>query len=255
MQDYDPSLTIAADGKPTTAPRGPRSAPELPARLNDRSCSATSSIWTSTTKTSSAGRCRRSPTSHRRAAASIRPGVAPGQTLVRTLVTALIRSEAWRKLGVPVDLRRVGRMVRPRATARGPRVSRTRATGQSLREAGRRRQRRARPHVDSEVHRGELATRAAGHARQAGEEPRRRVRLRRPSARAEAHRRRPELCVARESAPLADLSALWRRRDACRGFDRGRRLSSRAGSARRDGGGLRALPRGRRLRTPRVCRR
>ena len=76
VQDFDPRLTIATDGRADRSTQAVR-VPLLnfPRVVRDGSCSATSSIWTSTTTTSSAGRCRRSPTSRRQAAASTRPAV------------------------------------------------------------------------------------------------------------------------------------------------------------------------------------
>ena len=65
---------------------------------------------------------RRSPTSRPPARASIRrPGSGPGSTLVRRLVNALAMQQRLGQLRVPVDLRRVGRLVRPRAAAEGRR--------------------------------------------------------------------------------------------------------------------------------------
>ena len=55
----------------------------------------------------------------RRRRASTRPAASQaGQRLVRALVGALMRSRALVELGVPVDLRRLGRLVRPRARRR-----------------------------------------------------------------------------------------------------------------------------------------
>ena len=59
-----------------------------------------------------------------------------GQTLVRTLLTALARSSRLAALRVHVDLRRVGRLVRPRARRPGgPRLPGAGAAGQPVRAA------------------------------------------------------------------------------------------------------------------------
>ena len=78
-----------------------------------------------------------------------------GQTLVRTLVTALDAQQRVAELGVHVDLRRVGRLVRPRAAAAAGCGFRVPALLVSpYARAGLRRQHAARHHVDPEVHRG-----------------------------------------------------------------------------------------------------
>ena len=255
VEDYDPRLTIAADGRADRSTQAVR-VPLLnfPRVVRDRKLFShivdLDEYYDDLERGTLPAVAYIAP-----AGGSEHPpgGVAPGQTLVRTLVNALARSEAWRSAAFMWTYDEWGGWFDHVPPPRGPRLPRAGVAGQPLRAPGRGRQHATRPHLDPEVHRGQLAARAARRARRAGEEPRRRIRLRQRAARAEAHRRRPELCVAREPAPLADLSPLRRRRDACVRFDRAGRLSSRAGSACRDGGRLRARRRPRRRRTPRRC--
>ena len=168
-------------------------------------------------------------------------GTQPGQTLVQELcVTALARSEAWRSSAFMWTYDEWGGWfdhVRP-PPGRGFRVPALLVSPYARRGV-----------VDSTPldhtsilrfieDNWRLAPLAARDAR--GEEPRRRVRLLAPTARAEAHRRRARSRVPRQSAPLADLPALRRRGDAGGRSDRAGRLErSRAGPTRRIGRHLR----------------
>ena len=76
-----------------------------------------------------------------------------------------MRSSAWTSSRVHVDVRRLGRLVRPRAAAAGRpvrlRLPRARRSSSALGASRVRRQHAARLHLDAEVHRGELGSAAA----------------------------------------------------------------------------------------------
>ena len=98
------------------------------------------------------------------------PGsIQAGERFVRTLVNALMRSSALDELGVHVDLRRLGRLVRPRHAAGGRRATGYGLPGPALlvspyAKTGLRRPHHARLHVRAEVHREQLGRGAARRA-------------------------------------------------------------------------------------------
>ena len=144
------------------------------------SCSATWSIWMSTTTTSGAARCRQSPTSRRQAASEHPPGGVARR--------ADAGEDAAHRTRPQQGLAAARRSCGPTTSGAGGSTTCGRLQGAGFRvpallvspyaRRGVRRQHAARPHLDPEVHRGQLAARAAGRARRAGEQPRRRLRLR-----------------------------------------------------------------------------
>ena len=89
-----------------------------------RSCSGTSSTWTSTTRTCATGRCPQvayiAPAGRQRAPAAAARDRADAGPVAHHRAGA---QHAWPQLGVHVDLRRLGRLVRPRAAAGGAAAS------------------------------------------------------------------------------------------------------------------------------------
>ena len=120
-----------------------------------------------------------------------------GQTLVRRIVSVHAAQPAVAVVGVPVDLRRLGRLVRPRAAAEGPRLPRPGPARQRLRAPRPRRPHAAGHDVGPAVHRGQLAPARAAPDRpprpDASSTPStsRPVRGRRSSPRSRARTRRP----------------------------------------------------------------
>ena len=189
VEDYDPRRSFAWRSRRHERSGGPRAAPQLcPLRREPEPPPPH----------------RRSRRVLRRRAGGTLPAVAyiapggssehpprppeAGQTLVRTLLTALARSSAWPQLRVHLDLRRVGWLVRPRAPAPGARLQGAGAAGQPLRARGR---------VDSTVldHTSILrfiednwGVAPLTRARRAGQWARERLRLRKPAAQGGDHR-------------------------------------------------------------------
>ena len=144
VENYD-SRRSFRDGRADTSAQAVR-VPLLNCRASSRTraSAATSSISTSTTTTCGHGTLP--------AVSYIAPGGSSehpprppqaGQTLVRTLMTALARSSAWPHSAFMLDLRRLGRLVRPRAPAdQAARLPGAGAAGQPVRPRGRGRQHR-----------------------------------------------------------------------------------------------------------------
>ena len=158
VQDYDPRQRFRrrpagherAGGPRPAALHVPRSSPAAPR-------SGTSSTWTTTTRTCAAGRCPQvayiAPAGAQRAPAAAARERTDAGPVARHGPGA---QPAVAALGVPVDLRRVGRLVRPRAAAGGPRLPRPGAARERLRAPRRGGQHRPRHAVGPQVHRAQL---------------------------------------------------------------------------------------------------
>ena len=124
VQNYDPEITFRSPG--TERAQRPRSSgcrcSATPATWTTRTCGATSSTSNEYFEDLGTGHAARRLL-HRRAlggSSEHPPGPRSGRPALRPkLINALMRSRALEELGLHVDVRRLGRLVRPRAAAAG----------------------------------------------------------------------------------------------------------------------------------------